>query len=440
MVLHTYNGGHRFGAYAGVSGVVMGVLGVAFVFGASVSGALPRRLRYRPAFSGWRPWSRGRIAMAASQVVTATLVLFLTVQATTAWGSLATVRDSRPFWESCATCTTTIFNAFDGQEGLEEAVEPYATAVRAVEPSGGVVLSWVRGVHRGDRFAPGDPSSNVIVANPEFIRRSEGRLPDPLRGADGPGEWGLLVPRDDADRIASIADEWGRYFRDPLSAAPNQATPNQPHIATYTPGEVFNFGQTDLRDQVFSDSPVIVVVSASAGLLDDDSYFAAGSAGDLLFTGDQRETQLALDTAGVERSVYVLDTLADQIGRGVAAARSKLPSATIGGVVALFVLFGGLMIQTRDFVVTNRDRLLLHRTLGRSPTRQYLRMCLRTTALLGCTGIVVIAVIGSGLTGADIVPRTLGIAFVALAALTISANAAAAYRLTTTKELLTDVH
>jgi hypothetical protein len=316
-------------------------------------------------------------------------------------------------------------------------VAPFGSAVRALEPSGGVVLSWVRGAQAGDRYAPGDPASNVILANPEFITRAHGRLPDPLDGIDGPGEWGLLVPRDQAGRADVIAAEWRQSFRDPLGAVPNRAVPKRPHIATYPPGRVFNYGQTDLRDQVYSDSPVIVVVSASAGLLDDDSYFAAGSAGNLLFSGDRAATRQALDAAGVAPSVYTVDTLADQVDRGVATARSKLPIAMIGGVAGILVAFGVLAVRTRAFVLANRDRLLLHLVQGRSPIRMQMRMWLRTAALLGGTGVGVLITMGSGLTGADIVPCTLGIAFGALAALVILANAGIALRSTTTKELPT---
>jgi hypothetical protein len=197
-VLDAYNGGHRLPAYFGVSGVVSAILVTAFVLGACVPGVLPRRLRFLPAFSGWRPWARGALAMSAVQVLTLTLVVFLVTQAVTACGSLLTVRDSRPDWAACAACTTTIFQGFDGPAALDDAVAPFGSAVRALEPSGGVVLSWVRGAQAGDRYAPGDPASNVILANPEFITRAHGRLPDPLDGIDGPGEWGLLVPRDQA--------------------------------------------------------------------------------------------------------------------------------------------------------------------------------------------------------------------------------------------------
>jgi len=437
-VLHVYNGGHRLASYFGASGIVWGALMAAFVCGACAPGVLPRRLRYLPAFSGWRPWARGAFAMSLVQVLTLTLVVFLVTQAGTAWGSLSAVRDSRPDWKACAACTTTIFQGFDGPVALDDAVAPYGSAVRALEPSGGVALSWVPGAKRGDRYAPGDPDSNVIVANSEFIKRSQGRLPDPLGELEGPGEWGLLVPSDQTHQAESVATEWRQYFGEPLSDIPNQAVPKQPHIATYTAGRVFNYGQTDFRDQVYSDSPVIVVVPASAGLLDDGSYFAAGSAGNLLFTGDAAATRRALDAAGVARSVYTIDTLADQIDRGVTTARSKLPIAMIGGIVGLLAVIGMLVVRTRAHVLANRDRLLFHLTLGRSPVRVHLSMWLRTAALLGCAGVAILGAIGAGLPGADIVPRTLGIAFSAIAALTILTNAVIAFHITTPKELITD--
>jgi hypothetical protein len=434
--LDGYNGGHRLAAYFGVSGAVWGSLVMAFVCGACVSGSLPRRLRFRSAFSGWLPWGRGAVLMPAVQVLTLTLVVFLVAQAGTAWGSLVVVRDSRPDWQECAGCTTTIFQGFDGPTALEDAVEPFASAVRATEASGGVLLSWAPGAARGDRYTPGDPGSNVIVANPTFIERSRGRVPDPLDGADGPGEWGLLVPSDQAERAAAIAAEWRTSFREPLGEVPNRAAPKRPHVATYTPGAVFNYGQTDLRDRAYSESPVIVVVPASAGLLDDDSYFAAGSAGDLLFTGGAASTHRVLDAAGVPRSVYVVDALADQIDRGVATARARLPIALVGGAAGVLAAVGMLVVRTRASVLANRDRLLFHRTHGRSPIRVHLRTWLRTAGLLAGTAVALGLAMQSGLTGADVVPRTVGVVFGAVVVLVVLTTWVTTARTATTKELL----
>jgi hypothetical protein len=431
-----YNGAHRLTAYFAVSGAVWCSLVIAFVCGACVPGWLPRRLRFRSAFSGWLPWGRGAVVMPSVQVLTLTLVVFLVAQAGTAWGSLVVVRDSRPDWQACAGCTTTIFQGFDGPTALEEAVEPFASAVRATEASGGVLLSWVPGAARGDQFTPGDAGSNVIVANPTFIERSRGQLPDPLDGADGPGEWGLLVPSDQAARAAAIAAEWRRSFREPLGEVPNRTAPKRPHVATYTPGAVFNYGQTNLRDQAYSESPVIVVVPASAGLLDDDSYFAAGSAGDLLFTGGAASTHRVLDAAGVARSVYVVDTLADQIGRGVATARARLPTALVGGAAGVLAAVGLLVVRTRASALANRDRLLFHRTHGRSPSRVHLPTWLRTAALLAGTAVALVLAMQSGLTGADVVPRTVGIVLGAVVVLVVLTTAITTALTTTTKELL----
>lgn len=438
LVLDRYNGGHQLPSYLAVSGVVLLTVMTAFVAGAVVAGLLPSRVRFRAAYSGWRPWSRGGIVLPAAQVLTVVLVVFLTTQATAAWTTLVTVRDSRPDWNACAACTTTVFNGFDGPEALDDAVAPFAAAVRALEPSGGVVLSWVPGVDRGHRYDPGEPTSNVIVANPAFVAQSEGRLPDPLRGAHGPGEWGLLVPDDQASRTDSIVAAWRDALGDPIGHVPDQAAPKRPHVATYAGGRVFNQGQTDFRDELYSDAPVIVVVPASAGLLDDDAYFAAGSAGDLLFTGDIAATRRALDAAGVERSVYALDTFADQIGRGEATARARLPIAVVGGAAGLLAMIALLAVRTRAYVAADRDRLRFHLAHGRAPVRAHLRMWLRAVAMLGCSACVTAAAVGTGLAGADLSPGTLGTVFACVSAAVVLTTAVMVSRRSTVEELCSD--
>jgi hypothetical protein len=438
LPIRAYNGGHQLQSYCTLSAVLLGILLTAFACGTGVAGMLPRGLRFRSAFSSWRPWARGRFSMAAVQVATLTLVIFLTAQAAAASGSLVNVRDSGPDWKSCSACTVTIFNGFGGQAALNDAVTPYGSAVRALEPQGKVVLSWARGAVQGDRFTPGDPDSNVIIANPTFIAHAERPLPDPLRGIDGPGEWGLLVPSDHADQADAIAQDWLNSFRQPLGHVPNQAAPKPPHIATYPAGDVFNYGQTDLRDKVYSASPVIVVVSASAGLLDDDSYFAAGSSGDLLFTGDTSATQRALDKAGLERSVYSLDTLGTQIARGITTAQSKLSVAIAGATAGLIALIGMLTIRTRVHIMSRRHEMLLLRTRGRSPARIQLMITARTLTLLTGTGLAVVVAGSSGLVGSDIPPSILAVVSATVAIVVIAANALITARLTTMKELITN--
>ncbi|MBA8990775.1 hypothetical protein FHW23_002040 [Curtobacterium pusillum] len=438
LMINAYNGGHQIQSYCTLSAVLLGIFVAAFSCGTCVPGMLPRSLRFRSAFSSWRPWARGRLTTAAVQVATLTLVIFLTAQAAAAWGSLVNVRDSGPDWKGCSACTVTIFNGFGGQSALNDAVTPYASAVRALEPQGKVVLSWARGAVQGEQYTPGDPDSNVIIANPTFLARSESRLPNPLRGIDGPGEWGLLVPSDRADRAEAIAQEWLESFREPLGDVPNPAVPKQPHIATYPAGAVFNYGQTDLRDKVYSTSPVIVVVSASAGLLDDDSYFAAGSSGDLLFTEDASATRHALDKAGVERSVYSLDTLGTQIARGITTAQSRLSVAIAGAAVGLVALIGMLTIRTRVRIMSRRHQILLLRTEGLSPARVQLMITARTLALLTGTGLVILIAGSSGLVGSDIPPSTLAVAAAAASIIVIATNALITARLTTMKELITN--
>jgi hypothetical protein len=438
VALRWYNGGHQLPSYLAVSAVVLLTVVMSFVAGSVVAGLLPRGARFRAAYSGWRPWSRGRVALPTAQVAIVVLVVFLAAQAAAAWTLLAAVRDSRPDWSACAACTTTIFNGFDGPEALDDAVAPFAAAVRTLEPSGGVVLSWVPGADRGDHYDPGEPTSNVIVANPAFIAQSEGRLPDPLDGAHGAGEWGLLVPDDQADRRDSIAAAWLDVFRDPIGHVADAATPKPPQIATYPAGLVFNQGQTDFRDELYSDAPVIVVVPASAGLLDDDTYFAAGSAGDLLFTGDVAATRRALDAAGVERSVYALDTFADQIERGEASARARVPIAMSGGVAGLLAMVGLLAVRTRVYIAADRDRLRFDVTHGRSPVRAHLPMLLRTVTLLGCSACVTAAAVGTGVAGADLPPGTLGTVFGCVSAAVILTNAVIVSRRSTTRGLCSD--
>lgn len=438
VALLRVNGGHQLPSYLVVSGVVLLTVMTAFVAGALVAGLLPSGVRFRAAYSGWRPWSRGAVVLPAAQVLTVVLVVFLATQATAAWTTLVTVRDNRPDWNACDACTTTVFNGFDGPEALDAAVAPFAAAVRALEPSGGVVISWVPGTDRGQQYDPGEPTSNVIVANPAFIAQSEGRLTDPLDGAHGPGEWGLLVPADQASRTDSIAAAWTEALGDPIGHVPDAATPKPPHVVTYPGGTVFNGGQTDFRDDLYSDDPVIVVVPASAGLLDDDTYFAAGSAGDLLFTGDVTATRRALDAAGVERSVYALDTFADQIGRGAATARARLPIAVVGGAAGLLAMIALLAVRTRAYVAADRDRLRFHLTHGRAPGRAHLWMWLRTVTLLGCSACVTAAAVGTGLAGADLAPGTLGTVFACVSAAVVLTTAVMVSRRSTVEELCSD--
>ncbi|MBF4587780.1 hypothetical protein [Curtobacterium sp. VKM Ac-2887] len=438
LLVHAYNGGHQLWSYLAISAVLLGGFLTAFIVGASGPGLLPRGVRFRPAFSSWRPWLRGRVTMAAAQVATLTLVVFLIAQGSAAWTSLAVVRASGPDWRGCSACTVTIFNGFDGQSALDDAVRPFSSSVRASERKGEVVLSWVRGAVRGNRFSPGDSESNVILANPTFVARSGGGLPDPLHGKDGPGEWGLLVPSDHADRAESIADEWLEAFREPLGTVPNQSAPKRPHIATYPAGRVFNYGQTGFRNEVYSESPVIVVASGSAGLLDDESYFAAGSSGDLLFTGGPRETQQALDTAGVERSVYSLDSLGTQIARGTAAAQSKLVVSLVSAAAGLVALLGMLTIGARMDVARRRDQLLVLRAHGEAPARVHLVTAPRSLAFLASTGVAALAAGTSGLLGADIPTGTLVTVGIAVSVVVLVTNAFITTRLTTTKGLTTD--
>ncbi|ROR36403.1 hypothetical protein EDF63_0522 [Curtobacterium sp. JUb34] len=435
FLLRWYNGGNQLSSYLTISAVVLGVLLTAFAAGMCLPGLLPERLRFRAAYCGWRPWSRGRPVVAAVQVLAVTVVVFLLTQAVVSMVALQSVRESRPDWRACAACTTTIFQGYDGPGALDDAVRPFASAVRELDVVGGVVLSWVPGADRGHRYTPGDPESNVIVANPEFIARSNGRLPDPLHGATGPGEWGLLVPEDRSTEVTSIAAAWQESFRTPLGDVPNRATPKRPHIATYSPGQVFNYGRTDFRVDVYSDSPVIVAVPATAGLVDDDSYFAAGTSGNLLFTGDEATTRHALHAAGVSSSVYVTDRFAEQVGRGVQAAQAKLPLALIGGIVGLLAVFGVLIIRTRAHLQTHRDRLLFSVTHGHSPVRTHLRMLLETMALLACTGGAILIGLRSGLTGPDMLPTTLGIVFAAVGAVVLASVAIITVRASTPKEL-----
>lgn len=435
FTLRSYNGGNQVSSYLAVSAVVLGVLLVAFAAGMCLSGLLPERLRFRASYSGWRPWSRGRSVVAAVQVLTVTVVVFLLTQSVVSMVALQSVRESRPDWRACAACTTTIFQGYDGPDALDDAVRPFASAVREEDAVGGVVLSWVPGAQRGHRYTPGDPRSNVIVANAQFIARSDGRLPDPLNGAAGPGEWGLLVPADRAAEANSIGAAWRESFQSPLGDVPNRAAPKRPHIATYSPGQVFNYGRTDFRADVYSDSPVIIVVPAAAGLLDDDSYLAAGTSGNLLFTGDEVATRHALHTAGVSSSVYVTDRFADQVDRGVQTAQAKLPLALIGGFIGLLAVFGVLVIRTRAYLQTHRDRMLFHLTHGHSPVRTHLRMLLGTVTLLAGTGAVILAGLRSGLTGPDILPTTLGLVYAAVGALVLASGAIITVRITTPKEL-----
>ncbi|MFZ6992876.1 hypothetical protein ACO0E1_13380 [Curtobacterium sp. RRHDQ66] len=435
VVLLPYNGGHRLPDYYEASALMLGLLFAAFAGGSCISGVLPAGERFRAAFTGWRPWARGSVPMSVVQVFALTLVVFLLTQAVAAAGALQAVHGSRPDWRACETCTSTIFQGVDGPDALDAAVAPFASAVRTRDDAAGVVLSWVPGRNNGDRFMPGDPGSNVIVANPEFIVRSGSRLSDPLRGAHGPGIWGILVPDDHADRADSIASEWRRWFASPLGDVPNEAVPKAPRIGTYSAGKVFNYGQTDFRSQVFSDSPVIVIVPASAGLLDDDSYFAAGSAGDLLFTEDVGGTRQVLDDAGVSRSVYVLDSLANQMARGEEAAAVKLPIAMVGGVIGLLVMLGVLVIRTRSYMLIHRDRVLSGLVHGQSLARVHLPLWGRTVLLLSCAALTILVGMRSGLTGADILPFPLGVTFGVVAGVISASSIRIAGGFTTTKEL-----
>lgn len=435
VILRAYNGGNQLPSYFAVCAVVLGLLLGGFFGGSCVAGLLPGRLQYRAAFSGWRPWSRGKFVVSAVQVPTVALVVLLLTQAVVSWAALDAVRESRPDWQSCAACTTTIFQGYDGPEALDAAVKPFASAVRTLESTGGAVLSWVPGAQRGDRYTPRDPDSNVIVANPEYLRRSAGQLPDPLDGADGPGEWGLLVPSDKADRADEIGEAWSASFRDPFGEVPNRAVPKHPHLATYTPGKVFNYGRTGFRTDLYSDSPVIVVVPAAAGLLDDDSYFAAGSVGDLLFTGDESATRRVLHAAGVADSVFVVDSYSVQIARGVSDARAKLPLAFIGGTVGLLAVFCALLVRGRAYALTHRDRVLFLLTRGRSPARVHRRTWLRTVALIVASGVVIIVGLQSGITGPDVVPSVLGATYAAVGVLVLLSSAVVTVKSTSIEKL-----
>ncbi|MFJ3383429.1 MULTISPECIES: hypothetical protein [unclassified Curtobacterium] len=435
VILRAYNGGSQLVSYFAVCVVMLSSLLAAFLGGSCFSALLPRRLQFRAAFSDWRPWSRGRSVASAVQVLTVALVVFLLTQALVSWAALNAVRESRPEWQSCATCTTTIFQGYDGPEALDAAVKPFASAARALESTGGTVLSWVPGAQSGDRYTPGDPESNVIVVNKEYITRSAGRLPDPLDGADGPGDWGLLVPSDQADRAPAIGAAWSASFRDPLGEVPDRASPKQPHLATYSPGPVFNYGRTGFRTDVYSISPVIVVVPASAGLLDDESYFAAGTAGDLLFTGDASATRQALDAGGVSASVYVVDKYSVQVARGVSDAEAKLPLALIGGLIGLLAVIGTLLIRAQAYALAHRDRILFHLVRGRSPARLHLRAWLHTAALLVASGVAIIIGLRSGLTGPDIVPGTLGVTYAAVGLVVLLIGAVVTIRASSVKKL-----
>lgn len=436
VVIRSYNGGHQLASYFALSGFVLGLLAVAFVSGAYLPGALPRSLQFRPAFSGWRPWGRGSSTMAVVQVATLALVVFLIAQAAAAVGSLVAVRTSGADWKQCSSCTVTIFNGFGGQTALNDAAAPYGAAVRAMDQESKVVMSWTPGADEGDRFTPGDPTSNVIVANRAFVERSRGRLTDPLRGFGGPGEWGLLVPGDSADRTKAIAAEWRDAFREPLGHVPNRAPPKEPHIATYAPGAIFNYGQTDFRDEVYSQSPLIVIAPASAGLLDDESYFAAGSSGNLLFTGDALQTRDALDAAGLNRSVYSLDRFEAQIARGVSLAEATLWIALIGGIAGVSVLFSLLSIRALTKVSKHYDQLLVRQVHGGAPVRTYLSMGLRSMGPLAGAGVLILIAPRSGLVGSNLAPGLLVIVACSVAGVVIATDVIIFARLSALKELI----
>jgi hypothetical protein len=143
-----------------------------------------------------------------------------------------------------------------------------------------------------------------------------------------------------------------------------------------------------------------------------------------------------LDAAGVARSVYVVDALADQIDRGVATARARLPTALVGGATGVLAAVGMLVVRTRASVLANRDRLVFHRTHGRSPSRAHLRTWLRTAALLAGTAVALVLAMQSGLTGADVVPRSVGIVFGGVVVLVVLTTGVTTARTATTKELL----
>jgi hypothetical protein len=435
VVLRGYNADNQFRPYVGLSAVLFTVVMVAFVAGLGTSARLPRRSRFRAAFSGWRPWGRGRLAQGATQVLTLTLVVFLVAEAVTAAGSLISVRGSGPAWTSCARCTTTIFNGFGGPAAFDAAVRPYASAVRAEESRGGVVLSWARGSTRGSVFTPGSSAANVIIANEDFIERSAGRLPDPLRGHRGPGEWGLIIPSDHATDSGAVAAEWRESLAHPLGRIADRAAPRSPHVSTYTPGRVFNYGQTDFRDDVYSESPLIVVIPAGSGLLDDESYFAAGSAGDLLFTGDLEHTRRVLDEAGVAPSTYALDSLSVQIDRGLSAARATLAVASVGAVAGLASLAGLLLISAQAAIARHRDRFFHFRQLGYPPGRLFSPMLVRLIVPIGATSALLPVAAMSGFVDGGLAPEMVAITALAVFATAIVTDLLLTIRLTTFQEL-----
>ena len=368
-------------------------------------------------------------------MLTLTLVVFLAAETVTAASSLLSVKGSAPSWKSCARCTTTIFNGFGGPAALDAAVRPYAAAVRAEESRGGVVMSWARGATRGSVFTPGSSAANVIIANEGFIDRSGGRLPDPLRNDRRPGEWGLIIPNDQAAHAAAIAAEWRESLAHPLGRIADRAAPRAPHVATYAGGRVFNYGQTDFRDDVYSQSPLIVVIPARSGLLDDDSYFAAGSAGDLLFVGDTVHTRRALDDAGVPPSIYALDSLGVQIDRGVSAARAKLAVAIVGAVAGLASLAGFLFVSAHAAVGRHRGRFLLLRQLGFPPSRLSALMLARFTVPFCATSALLPVFAMSGFMDGGLAPELLAATTLAVFASALVTDLLITLRRTTFREL-----
>lgn len=391
VILNEYNNGAQLDSYLGVSLTTFATLLGAGLVGSMAVAVLPNKLRFAAAHSRWQPWGRGKIVLFVTQAATLTLLSMLILQAATAFGSLVTLQEHQKDWASCRGCAVTILNNYRGPSGLDEAVAPYASAVKELSRSRGTVMSWTPGSHQGSQYTPGDPASNVLIVNPEYLRLTSARtnnFPSLKLNASG---WGIILPATHKAEAASISAQWKSWF----------SVKSEPVVGAYRPQRIFNFGETDFRDDSISDSPAIIVVAPGSDVLDAESYFAAGSSGSLFMRGSSAAVEKAFNAAGLPRAAYALDSLNDQVARGVSLARERALIALIASIVGTLALLAAIVVWGRAQRALYAHEVLAYVTHGRFAWATYLRLSGNLVTVGAVSAALLAITVRSGITSLD---------------------------------------
>lgn len=348
-----YNGFVGIGHYIGVVLCLVLVLTAAAVAAHAVMLLLTMQVRVLASVKGELPGRTAAGVAYALRLVTVVIALALVSQAF-ALGTDLAQRD-RVFDDYARLGdTATVTVGLGSIEEEEEMVRVVGSWLRQEDQAGRLLLAGERSLPSPDPALAAQP---VLYVNDLFLEAQSIKLSDGGTVAPGDATPRVLVPAGLWDRsgevIEALASDVTWSDPDMLAVVQPMQTAGGQEVFTYnTTGGVGQAHGQLQQDESYATDPVIVVVPAASGLLNDDGYLQFATGRSALFP-DPAAVEAALEQ-DAELARFILS--ATPVASGVAAEyqdlqrefRLNLFSAFAAALVLVITGIGTVLVHTRQ--------------------------------------------------------------------------------------------